>query len=318
MIGPDPDATRLLRHASRSAAQGGAGQNTCQYNNPEVDRLLQEGASTSTGEAQGDLPEDAGDRPRRTCPILPIFQYAHGRGHQGGAEGFKPNVNVQHEHLERRTSGTGRPEPASRGRPARPPAAPDPSTGATMRRFLLGRLGQSLVLLLHRLDHRLRRPAPGAGRAAVAVRAGARHDPGATSTGSRAQMGLDRPLPVQYCRLVLRGCCTRRLGPLLPRQPAGARRHRLAPVAPRCELMVTRHRSSPSLLGTWIGVMGAIRRYSLFDYARHRRRHGRALDPDLLVRARRHLRLLGRARLAAGRQHATRSATARSSTTCTT
>ncbi|MET4480778.1 hypothetical protein ABIB66_005334 [Bradyrhizobium sp. F1.13.3] len=41
-------------------------------------------------------------------------------------------------------------------------------------------------------------------------------------------------------------------------------------------------------------------------YARNRRRHDRAVDPDLLVRTRHHLRVLGEARLAAGRQPADR------------
>ena len=77
------------------------------------------------------------------------------------------------------------------------------------------------------------------------------------------QMGLDRPLPVQYWEWF--PAAARRLGRVLPRQPARAHRHRLAP---------GRHARADGdgdaiaiLLGTWIGVMGAIRRYSLFDYA---------------------------------------------------
>ena len=45
MTGPDPDTTDYFSsHAIN--AKGGAGQNTMQYANPEVDKLLGEGANT--------------------------------------------------------------------------------------------------------------------------------------------------------------------------------------------------------------------------------------------------------------------------------
>ena len=58
MTGPDPDVT--IYYASKAIpAKGGAGQNTMQYANPEVDELLAEGATTlDQRQARGDLQAD--------------------------------------------------------------------------------------------------------------------------------------------------------------------------------------------------------------------------------------------------------------------
>ena len=64
---PRPGRQRLF--ASKSiGAQGGTGQNTCQYSSPEVDKLLQErGKHVRPRQARPDLPPDAGGD-AATCP----------------------------------------------------------------------------------------------------------------------------------------------------------------------------------------------------------------------------------------------------------
>ncbi|HEX6016153.1 MAG TPA: peptide ABC transporter substrate-binding protein, partial [Geminicoccaceae bacterium] len=94
MIGPDPDASDFL--ASKSiGAQGGTGQNTCQYSSPEVDKLLQEGASTFDRDKRAQIYRRMQEVTRHDLPYLPIFQYAQVEGTKTGLQGFKPNVFVQ-------------------------------------------------------------------------------------------------------------------------------------------------------------------------------------------------------------------------------
>lgn len=94
MIGPDPDATDFF--SSRSiGAQGGTGQNTTQYKSPEVDALLQEGASTVDQAKRKPIYQKMQHVTRRDLPYLPIFQYAMVSGTKAGLVGFTPNVNVQ-------------------------------------------------------------------------------------------------------------------------------------------------------------------------------------------------------------------------------
>jgi peptide/nickel transport system substrate-binding protein len=94
MIGPDPDASDFF--ATKSiGAQGGTGQNTCQYSSPEVDKLLQEGASTIDREKRAEIYRRMQEATRRDLPYLPIFQYAQVEGTKAGLQGFKPNIYVQ-------------------------------------------------------------------------------------------------------------------------------------------------------------------------------------------------------------------------------
>ena len=94
MIGPDPDSTDYF--ASRSiGAKGGSGQNTTQYESPEVDALLAEGAKTVDVEKRKAAYVKMQEITRRDLPYLPIFQYAMVSGVKGKLEGFTPNVNVQ-------------------------------------------------------------------------------------------------------------------------------------------------------------------------------------------------------------------------------
>ena len=89
------------------------------------------------------------------------------------------------------------------------------------------------------------------------------------------QMGLDRPLPVQYLDWFGRmlkgdwGRSYRDSEPVL----AVIGSH----LGATLELMATATLIAV-LLGCWIGILGAVRRYSLFDSSRDRRRHGGAVD----------------------------------------
>ena len=94
MIGPDPDATDFF--SSRSiGAQGGAGQNTTQYDSKDVDALLQEGAATVDQDKRKAVYQKMQTVTRQDLPYLPIFQYAMVSGTKAGLAGFTPNVNVQ-------------------------------------------------------------------------------------------------------------------------------------------------------------------------------------------------------------------------------
>ena len=94
MTGPDPDATTYL-HSSAIAAQTGSGQNTTQYSNPEVDKLLEEGASTVDVEQRKAIYHKVQELVRNDLPYLFIFQYAMVEGTKQGLQGYQANVNVQ-------------------------------------------------------------------------------------------------------------------------------------------------------------------------------------------------------------------------------
>ena len=94
--GPDPDVTNYL-HSASIAAQGGSGQNTWQYANPEVDALLEAGGRSFVPEERREIYHRVQEIVREELPLLPLFQYATLRGHRAGLEGFQPNVNVRIE-----------------------------------------------------------------------------------------------------------------------------------------------------------------------------------------------------------------------------
>ncbi|MCB1381142.1 MAG: peptide ABC transporter substrate-binding protein [Alphaproteobacteria bacterium] len=94
MIGPDADTTDYF-HSRSINAQGGAGQNTTQYVNPEVDKVLAEAANTVDQNKRNELYRKQQEIVRGDLPYLPIFQYAVVEGTKAGLQGFKSNVNVQ-------------------------------------------------------------------------------------------------------------------------------------------------------------------------------------------------------------------------------
>lgn len=92
MLGNDPDVTP--RFSSKAIpAKGGAGLNTYQYRNPEVDRLLALGATqfdlgerkTTYGRIQQLIRDD--------LAILPIYQTVMAEGIKEGLQGFSANIN---------------------------------------------------------------------------------------------------------------------------------------------------------------------------------------------------------------------------------
>lgn len=94
LTGPDPDTTDFFGSRS-SAATGGAGQNTFQWKNEEVDRLLAEGAKIFVPEERKVPYLKLQEIARDELPFLPMFQYTVLPGTKAGFEGYLPNVNVR-------------------------------------------------------------------------------------------------------------------------------------------------------------------------------------------------------------------------------
>ena len=131
-----------------------------------------------------------------------------------------------------------------------------------MSAYLLRRLGQSLVLLwiVSIIGFAVVHLAPGGPLAQFTLM------PGMTQADLARiahQMGLDRPLPLQYwewVRLMLSGDWGHSYR---DNQPVLTVIGSHLPAT--FELMVSSTLIA-MLLGTWVGVLGALRRYSLFDY----------------------------------------------------
>lgn len=92
MLGNDPDVTP--RFSSKAIpAKAGSGLNTYQYQNPEIDRLLAEGASqfdqaerkATYGKIQKIIRDD--------LVLLPIYQTVMAEGIKDGLQGFAANIN---------------------------------------------------------------------------------------------------------------------------------------------------------------------------------------------------------------------------------
>lgn len=94
LTGADPDTSDYMRSTS-SAAKGGAGQNTWQYANPTVDKLLEEGGTIFVPEERKKIYFKIQETVRNDLPLLPLFQYATVRGHKAGVDGVEPNINVR-------------------------------------------------------------------------------------------------------------------------------------------------------------------------------------------------------------------------------
>jgi peptide/nickel transport system permease protein len=129
-------------------------------------------------------------------------------------------------------------------------------------RFLLYRLLQNLVLLVlvSMVGYGVLHLAPGGPLSQFALTPGMTQ---AELARLAEQMGLNRPLPVQYwdwfTRLLVGdwGESFRDNQPVLDKV--------LTHLGPTLELIVASTLIAV-LLGSWIGILGAIRRYSLFDY----------------------------------------------------
>jgi len=96
LIGGDPDVTNRF-HSRASMAKGGRGSNTCQYNNPEVDKLLEKGTSTFDTDARRDIYRKVQEIVRQDLPFLPIYQSESVYGWKKKIQGFKANPNTRTE-----------------------------------------------------------------------------------------------------------------------------------------------------------------------------------------------------------------------------
>ncbi len=94
MVGPDPDASNYFA-SSEIAAKTGAGQNTMQYSNPEVDRLLQEGASELDRGKRVPIYQKLQQVLRDDLAFLPQHQYALIEGTKAKVKGYEPDINVR-------------------------------------------------------------------------------------------------------------------------------------------------------------------------------------------------------------------------------
>lgn len=94
MTGPDPSAPDYFDSHS-SPAKGGSGQNTFEYSNPMVDKLLNEGAAEQDQEKRKPIYQQIQVQVRHDLPFLPLFQYAMLEGTKSNLIGYDPNVNVR-------------------------------------------------------------------------------------------------------------------------------------------------------------------------------------------------------------------------------
>ncbi len=92
--GTDPDVTARF-HSGEIPAKSGRGSNNAQYQNPELDKLLDEGVQIFDPVARKEIYMKIQEVLREDLVILPIFQYATVRGRKEGIEGVVPNINVK-------------------------------------------------------------------------------------------------------------------------------------------------------------------------------------------------------------------------------
>ena len=94
MTGPDPDAS-VYFHSSAISAKTGSGQNTMQYSNPEVDRLLTEGAAELDQAKRVPIYQKLQAVIREDLPYLPQQQPSTIEGTKAGLVGYQPNGSVR-------------------------------------------------------------------------------------------------------------------------------------------------------------------------------------------------------------------------------
>ena len=94
MTGPDPEVSDYFS-STASAAKGGSGQNTFQYVNPEMDKLLVEGGTTLDQSARKPIYQKIQALARQDMPFLPIYQSTMVEGTKAKLLGYAPNVNVR-------------------------------------------------------------------------------------------------------------------------------------------------------------------------------------------------------------------------------
>jgi peptide/nickel transport system substrate-binding protein len=90
---PDPDGTSRF-HSAYIPAQGGGGQNTMQYKNPDLDKLWEAGVKELDQDKRASIYQQAQQILRDDLAYLPIFQYASIEGTKAGLENYKQNAFV--------------------------------------------------------------------------------------------------------------------------------------------------------------------------------------------------------------------------------
>lgn len=94
MTGPDPAAADYFS-SKAITAQGGSGNNTMQYANPQLDALMQQGATTLDRAKRTEAYRGVQSVLRQNLPFLPIFEYVTVEGTKAGLAGYQPNINVR-------------------------------------------------------------------------------------------------------------------------------------------------------------------------------------------------------------------------------
>jgi peptide/nickel transport system substrate-binding protein len=93
MLGSDPDVTPRFG-SSAIPAKGGRGFNTYQYQSPEADRLLAQGAKEFDLAKRKAIYGDLQKLVRNDLAILPLFQGVISEGVKEGLQGFRHNINA--------------------------------------------------------------------------------------------------------------------------------------------------------------------------------------------------------------------------------
>lgn len=91
--GPDPDVSVFFSSHS-IPVKGGAGNNAMQYSNPQVDKLLTQGAATLDMAKREEIYMEVQSIVRGDLPLLPLFQNAVIEGTKAKLIGYSPNVNT--------------------------------------------------------------------------------------------------------------------------------------------------------------------------------------------------------------------------------
>ncbi|MDQ2652802.1 MAG: peptide ABC transporter substrate-binding protein, partial [Chloroflexota bacterium] len=89
----DPDGTSRF-HSGYIPAQGGAGQNTMQYKNPDLDALWEAGVVEVDPARRVEIYQEAQQIMRDDLAYLPIFQYTAIEGTKAGLQNYKQNPFV--------------------------------------------------------------------------------------------------------------------------------------------------------------------------------------------------------------------------------
>lgn len=96
LVGSDPDVFNRF-HTGAIRAKGGRGSNTSQYSNPQVDKLLEEGARTFDQKRRIEIYKEIQAQVRADLPFLPLFSENVVRGWKSDIKGTASNSNTRTE-----------------------------------------------------------------------------------------------------------------------------------------------------------------------------------------------------------------------------